>query len=199
LRRNPSVGPDNPAAPLPPWNLTVADTASTQKLGYEYAMATHVFPTDHTQALQRFGSAATPIHPQVLATHKRAEIRLHTVQQVPRPGFFIRAYLNTPGAGLATPTKGNDHYVGQVNVFTGLCIGGPGHCDVPQRSRNRFDLRPPHHKTPSSFRFDASNAVRKLAAAGATNFQVDLVVLNLDGTLATDALRLDAVSLNFMD
>jgi tyrosinase len=84
-------------------------------------------------------------------------------------------------------------------VFTGLCIGGPGHCDVPVPSRNRFDLRPPHHKTASSIRFDASSTVRKLAEAGTTNFQVNLVVLNLDGTLATDALRLDAVSLNFMD
>jgi tyrosinase len=198
-RRNPTVGPDNPAAILPPWNLTVADTASTQKLGYEYAMATHVFPTDHTQALRRFRSSAVTVHPQVLATHKRAEIRLHAVQQVARPGFFIRAFLNTQDAGLATPTKGNDHYVGQANVFTGLCIGGPGHCDVPVPSRNRFDLRPPHHKTASSIRFDASSTVRKLAEAGTTNFQVNLVVLNLDGTLATDALRLDAVSLNFMD
>jgi len=85
------------------------------------------------------------------------------------------------------------------NVFTGLCVGGPGHCDVPRTSRNRFDLRPPHHRTASSFRFDASNPVRKLAAAGTTNFEVNLVVLNLDGTLATDALRLDAVSLNFID
>jgi tyrosinase len=121
------------------------------------------------------------------------------VQQVARPGFFIRAFLNTPDAGLATPTKGNDNYVGQVAVFTGLCIGGPGHCDVPSPAHNRSDLRPPHHKTPSSFRFNASSAVRKLAAAGTTDLQVNLVVLNLDGTLAADALRLDAVSLNFMD
>jgi tyrosinase len=198
-RRNPSVGPDNPAAVLPPWNLTVADTASTRKLGYEYAMATHVFPTDSGNPLQRFRSAAATVRPYVLANHKRAEIRLHAVQQVARPGFFIRAFLNTPDAGIDTPTKGNDRYVGQANVFTGLCVGGPGHCDVPPPSANKFDLRPPHHKTASSFRFDATDSVRKLAAAGATGFQVNLVVLNLDGTLATDALRLDAVSLNFMD
>ena len=198
-RRNPGVGPDDPSAILPPWNLTVADVASIRKLGYEYAMATHVFPTDASQSLQRFRSAPATVSSHVVTNHKRAEIRLHGVQQVARPGFFIRAFLNTPDAGIATPTKGNDNYVGQVNVFTGLCIGGPGHCDVPVPSNNKFDLRPPHHKLASSFRFDASNAVCKLAAAGASDFAINLVVLNLDGTLAADALRLDAVSLNFMD
>jgi tyrosinase len=197
--RNPNVGPDDPDAVLPPWNLTVADTASIRKLGYEYAMATHVFPTDASRPLVLFRSAAAAPRPAVLANHKRAEIRLHGVQQVARPGFFIRAFLNTPDAGIATQTKGNDHYVGQANMFTGLCVGGLGHCDVPPPSQNKFDLRPPHHKTASSFRFDASNAVRQLTAAGVTDFAVNLVVLNLDGTLATDALRLDAVSLSFID
>lgn len=197
--RNPNAGPDDPADNLPPWNMTVADTVSTQKLGYEYMATTHVFPTSDTPPIQKFRSAAGTIQPHVIDTHRRAEIRLHAMQQVPRPGFFIRAFLNTPDAGIKTQTRGNDRYVGQANVFTGLCIGGPGHCDVPVRSTIRFEKRPPHHTTPSSVRFNATNAVRRLATAGAKDFEVNLVTLNIDGTPATDALVVDAVSLDLKD
>ena len=58
---------------------------------------------------------------------------------------------------------------------------------------------PRPHKTPSNIRFDATNAVKRLADQGATAFAVNLVVLNTDGTAATDALKIDAVSLNFFD
>jgi tyrosinase len=197
--RNPDVGPDDPQDILPPWNMTVQDTASTRKLGYEYMAASHVFPTDSATALRSFRSVPATVHPRALDTHRRAEIRLHAMRQVPRDGFFIRAFINQPGATVSTPTRGNDHYVGQMNVFTGLCVGGPGHCDVPMPRLNRFDKRPPHHKTPSNVRFDATETVRKLAAVGTTDFEVNVVALNLDGTLAANALLIDAVSLEFKD
>jgi tyrosinase len=198
-RRHPGRGPDNPDAILPPWNFTVADTYSIAGFGYEYVMASHVFPTNNQMALERFRSADTAVKPAVLADHSRAEIRLHAVQFVPRPGFYIRAFLNTPDAGIATPTKGNPNYVGQVSMFTGYCVGGPGHCDVPEPPTDKFDRRPRHHKTPSSFRIDATKSVRALHAAGTQAFQVNLVALNLDGSPANDALKLDAVSLSFFD
>jgi tyrosinase len=198
-RRHPGRGPDNPDAVLPPWNFTVSDTTSISALGYEYVLAAHVFKTDNKMALVRFRSADTTVHSDVLAEHERAEIRLHAVQFVPRPGFYIRAFLNTPDAGLATPTQGNPNFVGQVNMFTGSCVGGPGHCDVPEAPTDKFDRRPRHHKTPSSFRIDATKSVRALHAAGTRDFQVNLVALNLDGSPANDALKLDAVSLNFFD
>ena len=135
----------------------------------------------------------------MIARHGRAEIRLHAVQYVARPGFHIRAFLNTPDASVATPTRGNPNYVGLASMFTGVCIGGPGHCDVPAQRTDPFDLRPRPHKTPSNIRFDATNAVKRLADQGATAFAVNLVVLNTDGTAATDALKIDAVSLNFFD
>ncbi len=197
-QRHPNVGPDDPAAPLIPWNFTVADMNTTQKLGYEYVIESHVFPTDSDTALVRFRSAAVTVAPHVLQAHQRVEIRVHTVQHVTRGGFHVRAFINSPEASLATATSGNDHYVGQINMLTGLCIGGPGHCAVPKRSTNRFDKRPRHHKTPSNFRLDATAAVRALAAAGAADFHVNLIVLNTDGTPADDALLVDGVSLNFI-
>ena len=198
-RRHPGRGPDNPDDVLPPWNFTVSDTYSISALGYEYVLAAHVFKTEPKMALVRFRSADTTVHPDVLADHDRAEIRLHAVQFVARPGFFIRAFLNTPDASIATPTNGNPNFVGQVNMFTGYCVGGPGHCDVPEAPTDKFDRRPRPHKTPSSFRIDATKSVKALHAAGTRDFQVNLVALNLDGSPANDALKLDAVSLNFFD
>jgi hypothetical protein len=55
------------------------------------------------------------------------------------------------------------------------------------------------HKTPANFRFDCTGTVARLRQQGDTDFQVSLVVLNIDGTPATDALHIDGVSLNFYD
>jgi tyrosinase len=198
-RRHPGGGPDDPGDPLPPWNLSVDDTYSISRLGYEYMMASKSFLTNSAVPIQRFQSVASAVHPKVIALHGRAEIRLHAVQYVARPGFHIRAFLNTPDASVATPTRGNPNYVGLASMFTGVCIGGPGHCDVPAPRTDPFDLRPRPHKTPSNIRFDATDAVKRLASQGATSFAVNLVVLNTDGTPAADALKIDAVSLNFFD
>ena len=198
-RRHPSGGPDDPGDVLPPWNMKVADTASISRLGYEYMMASYAFVTNSIVPIQRFQSAAAAVHSQIISDHNRAEIRLHAVQYVAHPGFHIRAFLNTPGATVATPTRGNPNYVGLVSMFTGVCVGGPGHCDVPTSRTDRYDLRPRPHKTPSNFRIDATDAVSRLAAQGATSFSVNLVVLNTNGTAATDALKIDGVSLNFFD
>lgn len=196
---HPGAGPDDPTAVLPPWKMTVQQTYDTSNLGYEYMMSSHLFPTDASMPLQRFKSAATQVHAVVLRRHRRAEVRLHRVRYTMRPGFHMRVFLNEPDATVSTPTRGNDHYVGTLHMFTGLCIGGPGHCDEPSDERRRFDLRPRPHKMPANFRLDATAAVRKLVSQGATSLHLDIVALNTDGTPAQDALLLDAVSLNFMD
>jgi tyrosinase len=198
-QQHPNVGPDDPTAILPPWQMTVQQTYSIHNLGYEYMKSSHLFPTDNSLPIQRFRSVDAGVHPQVLANHRRAEVRLHKVQYVTRPGFHVRVFLNQPQADATTPTRGNDHYVGQRNMFTGLCIGGPGHCAVPSEKRRKFDQRPRPHKTPGNFRLDATATVQKLVASDARDLQVHLVVLNTDGTVASDALVLDAVSLNFLD
>ena len=95
-----------------------------------------------------------------------------------RGGFHVRVFLNSPQADVNTPTRGNDHYVGQISTFSGFCIGGPGHCDPPKQHRRKFDLRGRPHKTPGNFHLDATQAVQKLSAQGETAFQVNLVVIN---------------------
>lgn len=194
------TGPDDPDDILPPWSMTVEDTYSTAKLGYEYAQSAHAFATSSAVPVAKFVSAAAQVDPEVTDTHRKAEIRLDRVQYSNRAGFFIRVFLNQPDAGPSTPTKDNPRYVGMLNMFTGLCIGGPGHCEPPgPRPRRKFDQRPRAHKTPASFHIDATAAVARLKALGEKDFQVTLVILNIDGTLATDALFLAGVSLTFFD
>jgi tyrosinase len=197
---HPNAGPDDPSDTLPPWNMTVADTYSIAKLGYEYMQDAHTFPSPGSVPIARFVSQRASVHPQVAATHRRAEVRLHRVQYTTRAGFFIRIFLNQPDANAATPTQGNPHYVGMQSMFTGLCIGGPGHCATPPATpRRKFDRRPRSHKSPASFRIDCTDAVARLRQLGDTEFQVTVVVLNIDGSAAIDALHLEGVSLDFFD
>jgi tyrosinase len=161
--------------------------------------SSYVFETANDVALVNFKSAAAAVHPAVLERHSRAEIRLHKVQYSTAGGAFIRVFLNQPDADANTPTRGNDRFVTQVATFSGECIGGPGHCDVPPESRRKYDLRPRHRKTPGNFRIDATEAVQRLSEQGETDFQVNLVVLDIDGKPKQNALWMDGVSLNFKD
>ena len=196
---HPGADPDDPNDVLAPWPNTVEDVLTISDLGYEYMKTSYLFETDNKIPMLRFKSASASVHPAVLAKHSRAEVRIHKVQYSTAGGAFIRVFLNEPDANAATPTRGNDHFVAQVATFSGDCIGGPGHCDVPPESRRKYDIRPRHHKTPGNFRIDVTESVRKLTEQGETNFQVNLVVLGLDGKPKPNALWMDAVSLNFKD
>lgn len=204
----PIDGPDNPSATLPPWSFDVSDMKSTRNLGYEYMRSSHVFQTNAHAPIQRFLSEAVGVHPNVLIRLRHARVRLHGIRYVARAGYCIRVFLNQPDASIQTPTRGNPHFVGQVSTFMGagmsmdmgmsMSVGGPGHAHAPKRSRDRFDLRPRPMMTPTDFVLDATTAVQALASDGA-DIQVNLLVLNHDGSPAPDALHLDAVSLNFFD
>ncbi len=196
---HPGADPDDPNDVLAPWPNTVEDVLTISDLGYEYMKTSYLFETDNKIPMLRFKSASASVQPAVLAKHSRAEVRIHKVQYSTAGGAFIRVFLNEPDANAATPTRGNDHFVAQVATFSGDCIGGPGHCDVPPESRRKYDIRPRHHKTPGNFRIDVTESVRTLTEQGETNFQVNLVVLGLDGKPKPNALWMDAVSLNFKD
>ncbi|MFL6255821.1 MAG: tyrosinase family protein, partial [Pyrinomonadaceae bacterium] len=198
-RLNPGGGPDDPDEVLAPWPNHVSDVEAISDLGYEYMKSSYVFETNSQLPIARFKSAAATVHPAVLAKHSRAEIRLHKVQYSTAGGAFVRVFLNQPDADASTPTQGNDHFVAQLATFSGDCIGGPGHCDVPPESRRKFDIRPRHRKTPSNFRIDVTEAISRLTAQGETDFRVNLVVLGIDGQPRPNALWMHGVSLNFKD
>jgi len=196
---HPNANPDNLTAILPPWTMNVGETLNVAKLGYEYVKSAHLYETDNKVPITRFKSAKAGVHPAVLAHHSHAEIRLHKVQYSVNGGTFIRVFLNTANADVNTPTRDNDHFVGQVQLFSGGCIGGPGHCDPPQDTKRKFDHRPRHRKTPFNIHLDATDTVGKLRAQGETDLHINLVVMDVTGQPLSNALWLDAVSLNFFD
>ncbi|MBP6823856.1 MAG: tyrosinase family protein [Acidobacteria bacterium] len=196
---HPNTNPDNLSAILPPWTMTVADTLNTSKLGYEYILSSHLYETNNKAPIEKFKSAPTWVHPQVLKQHRHAEVRLHNVQYSVNGGTFIRVFLNSPNADVNTPTTGNDRFVGQLQLFSGGCIGGPGHCDPPPASKRKFDQRPRHRKTPFNIKLDATDTIGKLKAKGETDMHISLVVMDLAGRQKSNSLWLDAVSLNFID
>lgn len=196
---HPNANPDNLTAILPPWTMNVGETLNVATLGYEYIKSAHLYETDNAVSITRFQSAKAGVHPAVLASHRRAEIRLHKVKYSVNGGTFVRVFLNTPNADVNTPTRDNDHFVGQVQLFSGGCIGGPGHCDPPPDAKRKFDHRPRHRKTPFNIHLDATDTVGKLRAQGETDLHINLVVMDVTGQPLSNALWMDAVSLNFFD
>ena len=195
--KHPGVFADNPDAVLPPWHYTVRDMRSIAPLGYEYRLESTHFPTDPGTFMTRFKSETVSVSESALGLHETAEIRLHNVQYLERPGA-IRAYLNDPNADVETDPGQSEHFAGEFHFFQGPCIGGPGHCD-PAPSRGPGDRRARDRKTPGHIRIDATDAVRRLLEQGHTQFDVHLVVLDLEGKPAEDVLKLSSVSLEFLE
>src|SRR6202008_3488985 len=109
---------------------------------------------------------------------------------------FVRVFLNLPDANADTPL---DHpaYAGYLAVFGhGECIGGPGHCAVPER--RPYDLRPRSHNTPRNHRVNVTNAARRLLEGGASSLQITLVTIGADYCEDNELLRLEVVSLVFL-
>ncbi|MGH9566128.1 MAG: tyrosinase family protein, partial [Candidatus Angelobacter sp.] len=116
--------------------------------------------------------------------------------QLPR-SCFIRAFLNLPDANVNTPLD-DEHYAGYLAVFGhGDCYGGPGHCEVP--AARKYDLRPRSHNTPRNHRLNVTKCAKALFEKGATSLQITLVVLGVDYEEDKELLRLEGVSLNFLD
>jgi tyrosinase len=195
---HPHSNPADLDAVLTPWSYTIADTLDISKFGYEYVKSTHLVPVGMGTPVGRFVSAPLAIPEPVRGGFRQAEVRLHRVPQLPR-SCFIRVFLNLPDADASTPID-NSHYAGYLAIFGhGACYGGPGHCDIPERRPRPYDLRPRDHNTPRNHRVNVTKAATQLLAGGATTLQVTLVVIGADYCEDSDLLRLDGVSLTFLD
>jgi tyrosinase len=185
-------------AVLTPWSYTVADTIDMSRFGYEYVKSAYLVPVGLDAPVGRFVSRPFDIPETVRRAFRQAEVRLHRVPQLPRSGF-IRVFLNLPGAGVATSIK-DPHYAGYLAIFGhGPCYGGPGHCEVPPLRARQYDLRPRSHDTPRNHRVDVTACARRLLAQGAASLQITLVVVGADYRADDELLRLEGVSLNFLD
>jgi tyrosinase len=192
--------PDSPPADLDsvltPWSYTIRETLDHYRFGYEYVKSSYVFPVGAQAPVGRFVSKPLDLPPSVRASFRQAEVRLHRVPQLPR-SCFVRVFLNAADANAQTPLT-DEHYGGYLAVFGhGECYGGPGHCEVPQRQQ--FDLRPRNHNTPRNYRVNVTKCARRLVDAGASSFTITLVVIGADYREDNELLRLEGVSLNFLD
>ncbi|HET6764317.1 MAG TPA: tyrosinase family protein, partial [Longimicrobiaceae bacterium] len=152
---NASAIPADLDSVLTPWSYTIADTLDASRFGYEYVKSSCRIPVGTEQPVGRFVSRPLNISDAVRRSFRTAEVRLHRVPQLDR-SCFVRVFLNVPDATADTPL---DHpgYAGYLAVFGhGDCIGGPGHCEAPERGR--FDLRPRSHNTPRNHRVNVTAA-----------------------------------------
>lgn len=195
-QRNPHAQPADLTSVLTPWGYTTADALDISRFGYEYVRCAFTIPVGLEAPVGRFVSAPVRV-PETARDPRRVEVRLHRVPQLER-SCFIRVFLNLPDANAHTPTEG-DHFGGYLAVFGhGECYGGPGHCAVPGTPRP-FDLRPRSHNTPRNHRVNVTRAARALLAAGADSLQVTLVVIGADYCEENELLRLEGLSLTFLD
>jgi tyrosinase len=193
---NPAALPADLDSVLTPWSYTIADTLDIAPFGYEYVKSSCTVPVGTEQPVGRFVSRPLKVPEAVRGSFRTAEVRLHRVPQLDR-SCFVRVFLNLPGATAETPL---DHpgYAGYLAIFGhGDCIGGPGHCEAPDRGR--FDLRPRSHNAPRNHRVNVTAAARRLLGEGADTLQLTLVTVGVDYCEDADLLRLEGVSLNFLD
>jgi tyrosinase len=196
-QRNPHSLPNDKDSVLTPWSYTIGDTLDMARFGYEYVKCAFVIPVGLGTPVGRFVSQPITIPDPVLGSFRQAEVRLHRVPQLPL-SCFIRVFLNLPDANASTSIE-DPHYAGYLAIFGhGDCIGGPGHCDLPPSRPRQYDRRPRHHNTPRNHRVNVTKTAKRLLEK-ATSLQITLVVIGADYCAENELLRLDGVSLDFLD
>jgi tyrosinase len=181
---------------MTPWSYTIRDTLDISRFGYEYVKCSQLLPIGVQAPVGRWVSRPIAVPEAVRAGFASAEVRLHRIPQLDR-SCFVRVFLNLPDADADTPID-SPHYAGYLAVFGhGECIGGPGHCSVPER--RPFDLRPRSHDTPRNHRVNVTRTARALLQGGAQRLQLTLVVIGVDYCRDDELLRLEGVSLTFLD
>jgi tyrosinase len=115
--------------------------------------------------------------------------------------FEVRLFLNNPGADSSTERNEANGYAGRFHVLGhGGCYGDVGHCDVPDRSGDVTDLRPPHPLTPLDTYVTVTDALNRLLDAGQKLATVTLVPISVtprrrDRQPALDLLKVRDVAL----
>lgn len=197
-QEHPDGVPADLDSPMSPWSYATRDTLDMRRFGYEYVRGSCMIPVGLEQVVGRFVSGNIPVAESVKKRFSKAEVRLHRVPQLLR-SCFIRVFLNVPDADASTPLT-HEGYAGYLAVFGhGECYGGPGHCELPPENARKFDRRDRHMNTPRNHRIDVTRAARRLLADGAKELTVTLVVVGASYEEDRELLRLDGVSLNFLD
>jgi hypothetical protein len=125
----------------------------------------------------------------------RADLHFHEVEH--RGGSYEgRVYFDAPEAGPETGRDPQAGYAGSFYVFGhGPCFGDEGHCDVPSGPIHPFDYRPPHPLNPQLMPVTVTEALKKVAEKGKSEFHVSVVPVTAKGEPAGDVLHFKELSL----
>ncbi|RED97890.1 tyrosinase family protein [Marinoscillum furvescens] len=196
--KHPGLTPDGGNSVLVPFNYLVGETYNIHRFGYEYVRSGHYMQGNKELGIRKLKTDKVNVSHTALEHHEKAEVKLINVTQ-PNQSLFVKVFLNLDSPEPGDRDKHPDHYVGSFVLFGhGQCIGSSGHCDPPGR-RRVGDVRERHHNTPWNYRLDATQCVSKLIEQGEKDFHVNLLVQDTDGEALTDLLRMEALSLDFID
>lgn len=196
---HPGLTPDNGNSVLVPFNFLVSETYNIRKFGYEYVRSGHYIKTDNDIQISKLKTDSVGVSATSLKHYSKVEVKVINVIQ-PNQSLFVKVFLNLKDPVPEDRDKFPENYVGSFVLFGhGECIGSSGHCDPPEKNRRLGDVRDRHHNTPWNYKFDATNNVAKLIEKGAQDFHINVLVQDTDGTILKDRLRMEALSLDFLD
>ncbi len=198
-RSNPTGLPTDLDAVLSPWSYTVRDMLDISRFGYEYVRCSYFMPVGMEAPVAAFVSKPITV-----------DARCQEIPQGRGPpalgaaaaALVLRARLHQPaGRGCHhADMRDNPHYAGYLAIFGhGECYGGPGHCDLPPPRARAYDQRPRSHNTPRNHRVDVTKAAQARCWRKSDELQITLVVIGVDYREERDLLKLEGVSLNFLD
>ncbi len=198
-QRHPGQNPEGGTSVMVPFNYLVSETYNIKRFGYEYVRTGHYVNTDSNLQISKFKSDDVGATSTALENYHQVELKIINVTQ-PNQSLIVKVFLNLKDPEPGDRDKFPNNYIGSFVLFGhGECIGTAGHCDPPPKSRRANDVRERHHNTPWNYRFDATDCVNKLIADGAKDFHVNLLVQDTDGEILDDKLRMEAISLDFID
>lgn len=211
-----AIPPEALAFVCEPFNQTAGQVMDTLALGYSYAEDESLVAAGDVAAAAVLlrpeeadgpaGSGEEPAPPASMSFRldpaqpgfARATLELIGVEP-PVESYVAHIFLNNLEATLETRRHRDVGYAGQLAVFGhGHCLGGPGHCDVPER-RDPFDLRPRHHldrfDTSIDITFPLAALLERQPEVSEVGFTVTLIVADADGNLTDPSVAVfDALS-----
>lgn len=111
----------------------------------------------------------------------QARLEFHNLRKT-KESYEIRVFTNSPHCDVETDRGGNANYAGSLYLFGhGGCWGAPGHCDLPEEPRDKFDHRPEHHLVPYNTFIDVTGAVRAALEDAQTELTLHFVVVDAKG------------------
>ncbi|MCW8878281.1 MAG: tyrosinase family protein [Kangiellaceae bacterium] len=196
---HPNQTPYDPDAALVGLGYNTRDALNVEALGYEYIDASECYVVDSEKHQGIISLQPEAINTLALETSRRVELRLHRITQ-PVESVYIHAFINQPDLTFDTSLDDNTRFAGHASLWGhGECVGGPGHCKVPEDNVDYYDRRGPNHNAKRNVILDITEALKAAVARGETQAQITLRLLNITLTDLAESLQIEAISINYVN